>query len=84
MEPRKKAVDVSIKWLEMRRKLPKNQQLFLEIITFAFMALNSENSHIEIEKSTKQTLKNDESVKTDITYTMTVEGETNYIESSKN
>ncbi|EOT42772.1 hypothetical protein ACWOE3_13055 [Enterococcus dispar] len=75
MEPRKKAVDVSIKWLEMRRKLPKNQQLFLEIITFAFMALNSENSHIEIEKSTKQTLKNDESVKTDITYTMTVEGE---------
>lgn len=75
MEPRKKAVDVSIKWLELRRKLPKNQQLFLEIITFAFMALNSENSHIEIEKSTKQTLKNDESVKTDITYTMTVEGE---------
>ncbi|MFR3361823.1 MAG: hypothetical protein ACLTPR_07645 [Enterococcus canintestini] len=75
MEPRKKAVDVSIKWLEMRRKLPKNQQLFLEIITFAFMAVNSENSHIEIEKSTKQTLKNDESVKTDITYTMTVEGE---------
>ena len=75
MEPRKKAVDVSIKWLEMRRKLPKKQQLFLDIITFAFIAVNSENSHIEIEKSTKQTLKNNGSVKTDIVYTMTVEGE---------
>lgn len=70
-----KALDFSTKWFLLRRKLSKKQKLFLEIMTFAYIATTSKNSGIDLKKTTRESLDNKGKIKKDIVYEMVVDVE---------
>lgn len=69
----KEALEFSIKWFSIRRKLSSKHKLFLEIMTFAYLATNSKNSGIDIKKTTRESLDNKGRIKNDIVYEMVVD-----------
>lgn len=70
-----KALDLSTRWLLLKRKLSAKQNLFLEIMTFAYIATNSKNSGIDIKKTTRESFDYKGRLKKDIVYEMVVDVE---------
>lgn len=50
--------EVVLEWLRLRKKLSHRQKIFLEIMTFAYMASNDKNSKIAIKKTSVQSMDN--------------------------
>lgn len=69
---RDKSLEIARKYSAIHQKLPPNNKLFLEVMTYAFLATNGKGISANLEKVTKTKLVDQKPVK-QVQYIVTVD-----------
>nr|DAY58298.1 MAG TPA: hypothetical protein [Caudoviricetes sp.] len=69
---REKSLEIASKYSALHRKLSPNNKLFLEVMTYAFLATNGKGISANLEKVTKTKLVDQKPVK-QIQYIVTID-----------